>query len=148
MRTRSLLAWLLGVSLLLIGDLYAADATSSLSGGLVGTYFYESHNGGSYEVIIEVSISREGKRYVLGFQGAHPEAKGAAPEGGGTGKIGADGVLRFPYEDSFSNRGTGSFRRTRHGYRLIIDITHLREPRCDMFYGDWPMRRTSVRPRW
>ena len=96
-----------------------------------------------YDVHIDFSVWREGGQITIGFQGTHPRAAGAAPEGGGTGRIDSDGVLRFKYEDSFFNKGTGTFRRIKNTYKLSIDITDMQEPRCAMYYGDFVLKRIS-----
>ncbi len=75
---------------------------------------------------------------------AHPDAHGAAPDGDGEGRIDRDGVLRFTYEDSFFNKGTGTFRRTKKGYLLSIQIDHVEDSRCLVFYGEHTFQREST----
>ena len=109
---------------------------------LVGNYEFSSGSE-PRDVYIAVTISQGADNYFLSFQGAHPDAHGAAPEGEGTGKLGSDNILRFTYGDSFSNRGSGSFRRTTRGYALSIEITEVADPRCMMFYGDFTLHRVN-----
>lgn len=56
---------------------------------------------------------------------------------------GSDRVMRFPYEDSFFNRASGSFRSTPDGYALSIDIIEVADPRCLMFYSQSLLQRTK-----
>lgn len=121
--------------------------TSAVERRLVGDYRYESGGDSIYDVYIDFSVWRDGDKIVIGFQGAHPRAAGAAPEGAGTGRIDSDGVLRFDYEDSFFNKGTGTFRWTKNGYKLSIDISEMRDSRCAMYYGDFVLKRISGKPR-
>lgn len=115
---------------------------------LIGDYRYETKSDSIYAVYIDFSVWREGDKIVIGFQGAHPRAAGAAPEGGGTGQIDSEGVLRFEYEDSFFNKGTGTFQRVKNGYNLFIHIDDLVEQRCAMYYGgDFILKRVSRKPR-
>ena len=115
---------------------------------LIGDYRYETKSDSVYAVYIDFSVWREGDKIVIGFEGAHPHAAGAAPEGGGTGQIDSEGVLRFEYEDSFSNKGTGTFQRVKNGYKLFIQIDGLVEERCAMYYGgDFILKRVSSVPR-
>ena len=109
---------------------------------LIGSYEF---NGGlaPSDVCISVTVSRNGDDHVLDFLATHPDAHGAAPDGSGVGHIGSDGVLRFAYEDSFSNRGSGTFRRSPLGYALSIHIDHVHDSRCMMFYGDFTLQRAN-----
>jgi hypothetical protein len=107
---------------------------------LLGRYQF-SNGQERNDVGIEITISRDERGYVLGFQAAHPDAHGAAPDGEGVGRIGPDGVFRFTYEDSFSNRGTGTFRHGPRGYELSIQITEVVDPRCMAFYDDFTFER-------
>src|SRR5262245_53333268 len=78
----------------------ACVSVQSATDSPVGSYEFSS-GASPRDVHISVNVSRENDSYVLGFQGAHFDAHGAAPDGGGTGHIGPDGVLRFSYEDAF-----------------------------------------------
>ena len=114
---------------------------------LIGSYEYDSGGESIYDVYISFGVWREGDKIILGYQGSHPKGAGAAPEGRGSGSIGRDGVFRFEYEDSFFNRGKGTLRRRRGRYRLSIEIEHMEDPRCAMFYGNFSVRRVSASPR-
>jgi len=109
---------------------------------LTGTYEYRSGDG-PQDVDVTVTVSHGSDGYHLGFEGAHPDGSGAAPDGDGTGQIGPDGVFSFDFEDSFSNRGTGTFRRTSGGYALSINITTVADSSCMMFYGDMTLHRVT-----
>ncbi|MGA3171581.1 MAG: hypothetical protein ABSE62_11280 [Chthoniobacteraceae bacterium] len=111
---------------------------------LTGTYEYRSGDG-PQDVDVTITISHGSNGYHLGFEGGHPDGNGAAPDGDGTGQIGPDGVFRFDFEDSFSNRGTGTFRRTSGGYALSINITTVADSSCMMFYGDMTLHRITPR---
>ena len=110
---------------------------------LIGSYEF---NGGiaPSDVCISVTVSRNGGKYALDFLAAHPDAHGASPDGSGVGHIGSDGVLRFAYEDSFSNQGSGTFRRSPLGYVLSIHIDHVHDSRCMIFYGDFTLQRANA----
>lgn len=110
---------------------------------LTGSYQFSSGSKRD-DVAIAVTIEREGDEWTLGLQAAHPDGHGAAPDGGGTGRIDTDGVFRFSYSDSFDNRGSGTFRRAANGYALSIAIDTVTEPRCMMFYGDFLLRRVAA----
>ena len=49
---------------------------------LLGEYAYRSGSGRN-DVVISVTITREAGELMFSFQAAHPDAHGAAPEGGG-----------------------------------------------------------------
>jgi hypothetical protein len=88
-----------------------------------------------------------GDDYFVSFLAYVPDAHGAAPDGGGVGRLGPDGVLRFSCEDSFSNRGAGSFRRTANGSALSIHIDDVHDPRCMMFYGEFTLQPVKPNTR-
>jgi hypothetical protein len=124
-----------------------AASPSATERRLTGEYSYTSGGNSLYDVDIYFSVWREGDTMVIGFQGAHPMGNGAAPDGAGKGRIDSGGILRFDYEDSFFNKGHGTFRWTKTGYKLSIDIADMRESRCAMFYGDFVLKRVSSKPR-
>lgn len=93
----------------------------------------------------KITFERSSKGWSCSFPAAQSSGLGAAPDGGGTGQVKADGALHFNFEDSFENQGTGIFRRTSGGrYELVMRITKVVEPRCLRLYGDvLPMRKTA-----
>lgn len=116
-----------------------ADAGSDLTGSFV-------HKGGSDRDAVAISVTVEAKadgKFLFSLMAAHPDAHGAAPDGEGEGRVDRDGVLRFSYEDSFSNKGTGTFRQTKEGYLLSVQIAQVEEPRCLVFYGDHIFQRDT-----
>ena len=124
---------------LLIPIVLAACVCTVLAGAgpdLAGSFVHES---GSDRDAVAISVTVEAEadgKFSLSLMAAHPDAHGAAPDGGGEGRVDHDGVLRFTYEDSFSNKGTGTFRRTKKAYLLSINIDHIEDPRCLVFYGE------------
>ena len=118
-----------------------ASASPNPRAQLTGHFIYERN--GPHAAVVEITVNPgpNGKLSVE-VSAAHPDAHGAAPDGGGEGQIGTDGILRFPYEDSFSNHGSGTFERTKpNRYRLVIDIRDVQDSRCMTFYGDMAMKR-------
>lgn len=102
------------------------------------------HESGSDRDALAISVTVEAEadgKFSLSLMAAHPDAHGAAPDGGGEGRVDYDGVLRFTYEDSFSNKGTGTFRRTTKAYLLSIQIDHVEDSRCLVFYGEHTLQR-------
>ena len=143
----------IGLYLLSIASLFFSGCVTSSSshsrnaegGSLIGSYQFSSGSEPD-DVYISITVSQSGRKTHLDFQADHPDGHGAAPDGNGTGEIGPDGVFRFTYEDSFSNRGTGTFQHSPRGYELSIKISDVSDPRCMMFYGDFmvqPARPTA-----
>lgn len=131
---------LLTAVLILAGALFALAEPD-----LTGVFSYD--DGEDQEsVAIQVTIrpATEGK-LSLELMAGHPDGHGAAPDGGGEGEVDRAGVFRFTYEDSFSNKGTGTFRRTRKGYLLSIKIDDVQDSRCLVFYGDKTLQRRSAK---
>ena len=134
--------------------MFAAFASMALAGAgsdLTGSFV---HKGGSDRDAVAISVTVEAGsagKFLFSLTAAHPDAHGAAPDGDGEGRIDREGVLRFTYEDSFFNKGTGTFRRAKKGYLLSINIDHVEEPRCLAFYGEHTLQRetrtkSSARP--
>lgn len=96
----------------------------------------------SVSINITVTAESDGK-LSLALTAAHPDGHGAAPDGEGDGRVDANGTFRFTYEDSFFNKGDGTFRRAKNGYLLSIRIQDVRESRCLPFYGEHLFRRRS-----
>jgi hypothetical protein len=130
--------------------MFAACASVVLAGAgsdLMGSFLHES---GSDRDAVSISISVEAGadgKFSLSLMAAHPDAHGAAPDGSGEGRIDRDGVLRFTYEDSFFNKGTGTFRRTNKGYLLSIQIDHVEDSRCLEFYREHTFLRDPRKRR-
>jgi hypothetical protein len=113
-----------------------------------GTGRYTSSIPGQLgEKFAEVHITESGGRYTLEFSFGYLDGHGAAPDGTGTGTLDANGVLSFQFEDSFSNRGRGTFRTDHNGHWLLIQIDQVEEPRCLAFYGKIRMARQGKNPQ-
>ena len=129
---------------LLVAIMLAACASVVLAGAgsdLVGSFVHESGSDrNAVAISVTVESGADGK-FSLSLMAAHPDAHGAAPDGGGEGRVDHDGVLRFTYEDSFFNKGTGTFRRTTRAYLLSIQIDHVEDSRCLVFYGEHTLQR-------
>lgn len=97
-----------------------AVASEAAANRLTGHFAYLSGSEPD-DIAIYITIrSEDDGKFSLGLMAAHPDAHGAAPDGDGEGRIGHDGIFRFSYEDSFSNKGRGTFRRAKDGYLLSI----------------------------
>jgi len=123
--------------------LAACVCTALLGAGpdLAGSFFHESGSGrDAVAISVTVEAEAEGK-FSLSLMAAHPDANGAAPDGNGEGRVDHDGVLHFTYEDSFANKGKGTFRRTGKGYLLSIQIDQVEDTRCLVFYGEHTLQR-------
>jgi hypothetical protein len=129
---------------LLVSIMFTACASVVLAGAgsdLMGSFVHES---GSDRDAVAISVTVEAEadgKFSLSLIAAHPDAHGAAPDGEGKGRIDPDGVLRFTYEDSFFNKGHGTFRHTSKGYLLSIQIDHVEDSRCLVFYGEHALQR-------
>jgi hypothetical protein len=98
-----------------------AQGTADLSGHYVREA--ESDDGEAYEVTIE----QHGAKADVSFEFAHPDGHGA---------VSASGVLTFTFEDSFSDKGTGTLRRKANKLLLSMKAVTVEEPRCLQFFGD------------
>jgi len=129
---------------LLVSIMFAACASVVLAvagSDLMGSFRHES---GSERDAVAISVTVEAGasgKFSLSLMAAHPDAHGAAPDGEGEGRIDPDGVLRFTYEDSFYNKGTGTFRHAKTGYLLSIQIAQVEDSRCLVFYGEHTLQR-------
>jgi hypothetical protein len=119
-----------------------APVATLAGNNLLGHYKYSSGSERN-DIWLSVTISREAGELTFELLAGHPDAHGAAPDGGGTGTIGPDGAFRFSYADGFLNKGTGTFKRTARGYALSIHIDEVRDSRCMPFYGDFILQRSK-----
>jgi hypothetical protein len=102
---------------------------------LVGSFRTSEAYSERNSLQISIVIEREDAGYRLDFQGYGRAIHGHAADGEGRGKI-KEGVFRFQFEDSFFNRGSGTFRRVGDHYILHIDISEIAQPRIMAAYGD------------
>jgi len=129
---------------LVVSIMFATCAGVVLAGAgsdLIGSFGHES---GSDRDAVAISVRVEagaGGKLSLSLVAGHPDAHGAAPDGEGEGQIDPEGVLRFTYEDSFFNKGTGTFRRAKTGYLHSIQIDHVEDSRCHAFYVEHTLQR-------
>jgi hypothetical protein len=139
---------------LLVSIMFAACARVVLAGAgsdLMGSFVHESGSDrDAVAIFITIGAGADGK-FSLSLTAAHPDAHGAAPDGNGEGRIDRDGVLRFTYEDNFSNKGNGTFRHTKKGYLLSVQVDHVEDNRCLVFYGEHtflrdPRKRPPQKP--
>ena len=122
--------------LLLLLSLAVADAASPPF-GLTGDFACRND-----DVAISIKVSKgEGVSLYLTLTATHPDGHVAAPDGEGEGTVDSSGVFRFGYEDSFSNKGKGTLRKTKSGYLLSIQIEDVGEPRCLPFYAEHLLQR-------
>ena len=129
----------------LVSIMFASCSSVVLAGAgsdLIGSFVHESGSDrDAVAISITVEAGADGK-FSLSLMAAHPDAHGAAPDGNGQGRIDRYGVLRFTYEDSFFNKGTGTFRRTKKGYLLSIQVDQVEDSRCLVFYGEHTLQRS------
>lgn len=71
----------------------------------------------------------------MSFDAAWVDGHGAAPEAEGPGTVSGN-TLKFKFEDSFGNKGTGTVTRAGKDVVVSINPTHMAEARCAQFYGD------------
>jgi hypothetical protein len=112
----------------------SAAADGEPSGVFVGRFKTAGLESERSDRYVRVEVTREGELFSVELAAGHPSGRGAAPDGSGAGRVGADGVLRFDYSDSFENRGAGTLRRTGDGVELEIELEQVEEPRCLVFY--------------
>jgi hypothetical protein len=121
----------------------ANQKPSRSADSLLGSFSTSERYSEQNNISISISVRREDGTYQLGFQGMGRALHGHAPEGSGHGQI-KEGVFRFQFEDSFSNRDSGTFRKVGDHYLLHIDISDVAEPRIMSAYGDTPLYRDKA----
>jgi len=77
------------------------------------------------------------------FSAGNASGRGAAPDGSGEGQLTSDGSLRFQFEDSFGNQGTGELKTAGLNYRLNLTATSVTEPRALAHYGSRILQKKS-----
>ena len=106
---------------------------------------------GKYEGVMrgksafELEVEKTPDGFTVSFSAANDDGSGAAPDGGGVGKLNARGELEFTFEDSFGNKGRGVLKSDAKGHVLAIDITDVVEPRAIVHYGQRRMKRIAAR---
>jgi hypothetical protein len=87
------------------------------------------------QAAFQMSIEQSGKSIEVSFDAAYVDAHGAAPDGGGQAKITGKNALRFNWEDSLNNSGTGSISQG-DGIVVSMKTTRIVDSRCLVFYGE------------
>jgi hypothetical protein len=134
--------WVLALLIVLAGLPGRVDAGAQT---INYTGHYELADAKSDQVF-SLDVTQTGAKADLSFSASMVDGSGAAPDGGGEGKVNAHGALRFKFKDSFDNEGTGTLTSGADGYHLRMDPTTTVEPRAVRFYGDVLMKKTAGKP--
>lgn len=118
----------------------AVSAAEPKAASLEGRY--EAARGKSV-LSLEVQGTRNG--FDVSFSAANDDGSGAAPDGGGAGKLNARGELEFGFEDSFRNKGRGVLKRAGKGFVVTLDLTTAEDPRAAVHYGERRLKRLATR---
>jgi hypothetical protein len=95
-----------------------------------------------------LDVTQTGSGVQLTFLAGMADGSGAAPDGGGEGKIDANGALKFTFTDSFDNAGSGTLVSGKDGYHLTMDPTTVTDSRALRLYGDAVLKKTADKPAW
>jgi hypothetical protein len=82
-----------------------------------------------------LNVRQTAKTATIDFQAGNASGQGSAPDGSGKGEIQQDGSLKFNFEDSFGNKGTGTLKPLGTEFQLNMDLTTVSEPRAVSHYG-------------
>jgi hypothetical protein len=93
-----------------------------------------------------LDITQTGSGFQLTFLAAMADGSGAAPDGGGQGKVDTDGTLKFTFKDSFDNAGSGTLIFAKDGYHLSLDPTTVADSRALPLYADALLKKTADKP--
>jgi uncharacterized protein YecT (DUF1311 family) len=118
------------------------DPALPVPGGNYTGHYQRPDNPQGYDFGLEVF--QTGNKAHVEFGATKTDGSGAAPVGEGEGQIDDAGVLTFTFEDSFSNKGTGTFALKKKGYWLDLDATQVEDPRCLRLYGEMILRRKGA----
>ena len=119
-----------------ISILLGAVASNALSAEPNWAGEYADKNFFRGQAAFQMSIEQSGKSIEVSFDAAYIDAHSAAPDGGGPAKITGKNALRFNWEDSFNNSGTGTIRQTGDGIVVSMKTTRIVDSRCLVFYGE------------
>ncbi|HEY2143716.1 MAG TPA: hypothetical protein VGH06_05135 [Candidatus Udaeobacter sp.] len=111
-----------------------ASNLSSAEGNWAGEYANNNFLNG--QAAFQMSIEQSGNAIQVSFNAAYTDAHGAAPDGEGQAKIAGKDTLKFKWEDSFQNSGTGTIKRTANGLTVSMKTTRIVDSRCLAFYGE------------
>jgi hypothetical protein len=123
----------------------SAIASNAFSAGPNWVGQYADKNFLNGQAVFEMSIMQSGNAIQITFDAAYTDAHGAAPDGDGQAKITSKNALRFKWEDSFNNSGTGTIRRAGRDILVSMKTTRVVDSRCLVFYGE-NMRLKRVTP--
>jgi hypothetical protein len=131
----------LGVFLILWSVFSVSSALASGTTNYTGHYQTpDSKTDWSFSL----DVTQTGSKAAVSFSAGMADGSGAAPDGGGDGKIDAKGALRFTFSDSFGNEGTGVLVKGKDGYHLSMNVTKGVEPRAFIFYDEIVLVKKST----
>jgi hypothetical protein len=121
-------------AVLLVPFLAIASIAFSEEPSWIGQYANDNFLNG--QAAFQLTIEQSGDAIEVSFDAAYKDGHGAAPDGSGEAKVAGNNTLKFKWEDSFNNSGTG--RITRAGRAIVVSMktTRVVEPRCLPFYGN------------
>ena len=121
--------------------------------GLTGARADAVNYTGHYELAdakadysFSLDVTQMGSGFQLTFLAAMADGSGAAPDGGGQGKVDVNGALQFTFTDSFNNAGSGTLVSAKDGYHLTLDPTTVTDSRALRLYGDALLKKTADKP--
>jgi len=130
--------------ILLVGVVLSGVASNISSAEPKWAGEYVDNNFLKGQAAFHMSIEQSGNAIQVSFDAAYADAHGAAPDGQGPAKITGKNTLRFEWEDSFNNVGTGTIRRSGDGITASMKTTRVVDSRCLVFYGE-NMRLSRVK---
>ena len=129
---------------LLIGIVLTSVVSNTFSAEPNWKGEYADNNLLKGQAAFHMSIEQSGNAIQVSFDAAYVDAHGAAPDGQGPAKITGKNTLQFNWEDSFSNVGAGTIKRTGDDIIVSMKTTRVVDSRCLVFYGQ-NMRLTRVK---
>jgi hypothetical protein len=120
----------------IISIVLSATASGTLSAEPDWAGEYADNKFLNGQAAFQLSIEQSGDAIQVIFDAAYNDAHGAAPDGQGQAKITGKNTLRFNWEDSFNNSGTGTIKRTGESIIVSMKTTRVVDERCLAFYGE------------
>jgi len=93
-----------------------------------------------------LDVTQTGTKATISFSAGMADGSGAAPDGGGEGKVDKNGTLHFTFQDSFDNEGTATLTAGKDGYHLSMTVTKAVDSRALRFYDDLLLVKKSDKP--
>jgi len=112
-------------------SLFSCAAPTTGNAGYGGNY--SNADSGSQ---LTLEVTQNGNAANVDFSAADASGRGTAPDGQGKGQIASDGSLKFTFEDSFGNKGSGRLNQNGNKYLLKMDVTSTSDPRALSHYGE------------